>query len=190
MKSHFVKISLPIFALVLYLSPINQAEAAPGLKSPGADCRVRILADGDYFQELMKAVGGAQREIIMAFYLFKTNGYRSNYPDRLLDGLAAAARRGVKVRVILERTSDSDSSLDAANRETADRLKSRGIDVRFDPPSITTHVKMIVIDGRLTFIGSHNMTNSALKYNREVSLVIESSETADKAVRYFDSLCR
>lgn len=172
------------------LTPANQTHAEPDVIRSGHKCSVRILADDEYFTEMMKAVADAHREIVMAFYIFKTNGYKGNYPDRFIEGLASAVKRGVKVTVVLERTKREDTSLDSLNRMTAHRLRKKGIDVRFDSPSVTTHVKLVVIDKRLTFVGSHNMTNSALKYNNEVSLVIDSPDAAVEAVQYINSLCR
>jgi phosphatidylserine/phosphatidylglycerophosphate/cardiolipin synthase-like enzyme len=60
--------------------------------------------------------------------------------------------------------------------------------VVFDSPGTTTHTKVAVIDGRYIFLGSHNLTNSALKYNHELSVFIDSPELAGKTLRYIDSL--
>ena len=38
-------------------------------------------------------------------------------------------------------------------------------------------------------IGSHNLTQSALKYNHEASVWIDSSPLAEEALRYMKSLC-
>ena len=145
---------------------------------------IALLRDGEYFKMLLKAIKGAEKEIEMAFFLFKTNGYRNNYPDILLHHLVKAAKRGVRIRVLLER----GDNIDKSNRETALRLRKGGIDVSFDTPDITTHTKVIVIDGRYTFLGSHNLTASALKYNHELSLLIDSPELARNALHYIDTL--
>ncbi len=150
---------------------------------------VRLLEDGDYFPVFMKAVDGAKSEIVMSFFLFKTNGDRTSYTDRLLAGLVRAAIRGVRVRIVLERGNDEgDSQVDASNRETAARLRQEGIDVSFDSPRVTTHTKVAVIDGRYILLGSHNLTNSALKYNHELSVFIDSPSLAGETLRYIDSL--
>lgn len=167
--------------------------AGPGfLQASGSeDGQVRLLEDGDYFPALMKAIDGAEREIAMSFFLFKTNGYRANYPDRLAAALARAAGRGVQVRVLLERGKGTEDSLvDTSNRKTAERLSREGIEVRFDSPNVTTHTKVAVIDGRHLFLGSHNLTSSALKYNHELSVYIDSPLLAGKILRYIDSLCK
>lgn len=165
---------------------------APGPLLWGAapeDGSVRLLEDGDYFTAFKEAVDGAQREIVMAFFLFKTNGSRTGHTDRLLAALVRAAGRGVRVRIVLERGRGArDSQVDASNRETAARLKQQGIDVAFDTPRTTTHTKVAVIDGRHIFLGSHNLTNSALRYNHELSVLLDSPSLAGEILRYIDSL--
>lgn len=174
-------------ALLLWAS----GPAGPGslLAAAPEDGRVRLLEDGDYFTVFMEAVDGAKREIALSFFLFKTNGRPTGYTDRLLAGLVRAAGRGVRVRIVLERGSGArDSQVDASNRETAARLKKQGIDVAFDSPRVTTHTKVAVIDGRYVFLGSHNLTNSALRYNHELSVRIDSPSLAGEVLRYIDSL--
>ena len=165
--------------------------AGSGLLQAAAleDGRVRLLEDGDYFPVFMQAVDGAKSEIVLSFFLFKTNGDRTSYTDRLLAGLVRAAKRGVRLRITLERGNDEgDSQVDASNRETAARLRQEGIDVSFDSPRVTTHTKVAVIDGRYILLGSHNLTNSALKYNHELSVFIDSPSLAGETLRYIDSL--
>ena len=151
-------------------------------------CSVMMLHDRDYFSSLIRAVDGAQREIVMSFFYFKTNGYKDNYPDIVLDHLIRASKRGVSVRILLERGKDASSKVDRHNRETAARLRGTGIIVAFDSPRITNHTKVIVIDGRSVLLGSHNLTASALKYNNELSVLIESPAVAREIIRYIDSL--
>jgi phosphatidylserine/phosphatidylglycerophosphate/cardiolipin synthase-like enzyme len=62
------------------------------------------------------------------------------------------------------------------------------VEVFFDSPKRTTHTKLAVIDGRYTFIGSHNMTQSALKHNNELSVLIDSQAVADKTLNYIKGL--
>ena len=153
------------------------------------DGRVRLLEDRDYFPVLMRALDGAKDEIVMSFFLFKTNGYRTSYTDRLLAGLVRAARRGVRVRITLERGKATKASpIDTSNRDTAARLRKEGVDVGFDSPRVTTHTKVAVIDGRYVLLGSHNLTNSALKYNHELSVFIDSPSLAEETLRYIESL--
>lgn len=155
-----------------------------------SDCRATLLKNRDYFPTLAKAIDDAKNEIVMSFFLFKTNGYRSNYPDRLLNHLIRATERGVKVKVLLEIGKNSNSQINKNNTETAKRLRKGGIDVSFDRPTTRTHTKVVVIDRRYTFLGSHNLTSSAMKYNNELSILIDSPKVAGETLGYINSLYR
>ncbi|MBT8490185.1 MAG: phospholipase [Deltaproteobacteria bacterium] len=152
------------------------------------DCHVTLLKDTSYFPVISDMIDNAQSEIVMSFFLFKTNGYRDSYPDKFLQHLIKAAERGVLVTIILEREKGSRSTLNKNNRATAQRLGKEGIHVCFDSPFTTTHTKVIVIDKRYTCLGSHNLTNSALKYNHEMSVLIDSPPIAEKTLHYINSL--
>ncbi len=155
-----------------------------------SDCRATLLKNKDYFPTLVKTIDNARKEIVMSFFLFKTNGYRSNYPDRLVNHLIRATERGVKVKILLEIGKDSNSQINKNNIETAKRLKKGGIDVYFDSLHTKTHTKVVVIDRRYTFLGSHNLTSSALKYNNELSILIDSTKVARETLSYINSLRR
>jgi phosphatidylserine/phosphatidylglycerophosphate/cardiolipin synthase-like enzyme len=92
------------------------------------------------------------------------------------------------IHVVLEGGRDATSSVDQDNRETAQRLRRAGIDVSFDSPRRTNHTKAVVIDRTYTFLGSHNLTNSALKYNHELSLFVHSPELSREILHYITML--
>lgn len=176
--SRYITICAVVLTLILPTISFSQSQ----------ECRVTLLKNRDYFPALIKAIDGTQKEIIMSFFLFKTNGYSNNRPDIVVAHLISAARRGVTVKVVLE--TDKDLNLDKNNRETGIRLKNGGIDVYFDDPETKTHTKAVVIDRRYTFLGSHNLTNSALKYNNELSIFIDSTKVAGETLTYINSLYR
>ena len=51
-----------------------------------------------------------------------------------------------------------------ANRGVANELTQQGITVQFDSPTRKTHTKLVIIDQRDVFLGSHNFTHSALRH--------------------------
>ena len=57
----------------------------------------------------------------------------------------------------------------------------------FESPKTTTHNKMVVIDRRYAIVGSHNFTQSALKYNHELSLLVDDRELAGKLITYMET---
>ena len=189
--NHSKTIVLIVLSLSLLIYPHSLKAAHPHSDSNTiaiTDCHVTLLKDTSYFPVILDMIDNAQSEIVMSFFLFKTNGYGGSYPDKFLQHLIKAATRGVRVTVILEREKGSRSTLNENNRATARRLGKGGIHVCFDSPFTTTHTKVIVIDRRYTCLGSHNLTNSALKYNHEISVLIDSPLMAEKTLHYINSL--
>lgn len=149
---------------------------------------ITVLEDGKYFKALLNRINSAKRDVLISMYIFKTTGKRTNAADRIKDALIKAARRGVDVKVLLEREDAVGSSINSENKATAAGLARGGVKVYFDSPRKRTHVKAVVIDGRYTFIGSHNLTASALQHNRELSLLIDSEEVARETARYIEEM--
>lgn len=147
----------------------------------------RLLADSDYFPALLAAVKEARQSIDLAMYLWKLSKSTNNKPRQLVRALGLAHRRGVRVRVVLE-VSGYDKDINRANRETAQLLEQEGIKVLFDSPAVTTHAKLAIIDGRFSFLGSHNLTQSALRRNHEISILIDDPTLAARLISYFDRL--
>ena len=143
-----------------------------------------VLEDNRYLDSLLDKINKSQSSVLVSMYIFKTTGKKTSASNKVKDALIKAARRGIKVKVILEVEGGRSSTLNKENRITADKLEKGGVKVYFDSPRRRTHVKAIVIDDRFTFIGSHNLTASALQYNKELSLMIDSVEIAEKTARY------
>ena len=156
--------------------------------SPQAVAEAKLLLDREYFTALLDGVDRARSEIFLSAYLFRTIEDAKGYPEAVLKRLLAAAKRGVRIDVVLERNQDADD-LNRNNAETAERLKQAGIRVCMDAPDRVTHTKLVVIDRLYVLIGSHNLTQSALKYNHEASVWIDSAPLAEEALRYMKSLC-
>jgi len=154
----------------------------------GHTAKVTMLADQNYLDALVSGIRSAKQEITGCFFLFKVTNGRWNQPLRIVEELIAAKGRGVTVSVELEKETSGRGGVYAQNRRAAQLLTAAGIKVRFDAPKTTTHVKAVVIDHRYVFIGSHNLTQSALKYNNELSVVIDSPDLAAEVSAYLTSL--
>jgi len=147
---------------------------------PGA---VQLLTDGDYFPVLLQHVAQARQRIELAMFLFKTKDAPDNRPAQLATALINARRRGVQVAVLLEK-SGYDEGINRENEKVAHRLRQNRVNVRFDTPQTTTHTKLVVIDDRYVFIGSHNLTQAALRHNHELSLLLDNSALAQEVSGY------
>jgi phosphatidylserine/phosphatidylglycerophosphate/cardiolipin synthase-like enzyme len=173
-------------ALLLLAGTPTLAVASSSPPSP-VTAEAQLLADGAYYPALLDKIRAAQKSIDLVMYLWKTSPAADNKPAALVSALGEAHRRGVGVRVILE-NSGYDEELNRTNRETAQLLQREGITVNFDSPAVTAHSKMAVIDRRFCFIGSHNLSQSALGRNREMSVLFDSPRLAAELGLYTDTL--
>lgn len=164
-------------------STLSHRSKSPPIRTRPGD--IKILVDSDYYETLVSFIYSAHRSIQISMYLFKTTPAPGNRASKLIRELAAAEKRGVRVKVVLEK-SDFNDDLNKENQKTAKRLKKYHIEVAFDSPGTTSHAKVVIIDKRYCFVGSHNFTHSALKRNHEVSLLIDSTGLAHRLGQYID----
>ncbi len=170
-----------LFALSLVIFP-----SSPSFSLPAED--VQPVTDTQYFQVAQKMIKEAKSTIhVMMFEM----GYYDTHPttpsNLLVKELISAKKRGVKVEVILEAREGEDRTT-KRNRLTGKILSEGGVEVIFDSLSKTTHAKSMVVDGRLTLLGSTNWTFYALTHNHEVSVLIRSKELGKALIDYFNQV--
>ena len=120
---------------------------------------VEALVDGaQAYPAMLEAIGAARTSIAMASYIFDGNGIG----EQFVAALAAAAKRGVEVRVLID---DVDARF---SRSSAVKpLRRAGVQVAvFNPPlvparlhalNLRNHRKILVADGALGFTGGMNV---------------------------------
>jgi phosphatidylserine/phosphatidylglycerophosphate/cardiolipin synthase-like enzyme len=91
--------------------------------------------------------------------------------------LAAAHRRGVVVRILLDNTSGAATVNQAAYND----LRSHGIAVRWGPSSAVFHQKSIVTDRTVAAIMTGNLTSTSYPNNRDF-VVFDRSATAVRSI--------
>lgn len=179
-SGRFALIAGFVLLLVSFAEP-----AVPAVFQPGT---TTLLINRDYGAALFTGIREARSSIIVSCYLFKITKHPGNMPRRIADELIQARRRGVAVNVIFEQSRDEKDFLNRENRATAALLSRNGIKVRFDSLKKTSHAKVVVIDDRYIYLGSHNLTHSALTRNNELSIRIDSPEMARQIKTYLGDL--
>jgi phosphatidylserine/phosphatidylglycerophosphate/cardiolipin synthase-like enzyme len=144
----------------------------------------QLLENGAYGSALINRIHFAKRRIICAFYLFKIADSPRSLPRAVAGELISAQRRGVDVTVILE----GGKPIEKENRTATRLLAQGGVRVIFAPAGVTTHAKAISIDDRYVLLGSHNLTQSALSRNNELSLMVDSPLLAVQVRHYLERL--
>ena len=188
MQKWFNTLLTPRLAVAIFAMAFFCSTAEPLYGGGSYVVKTTLLRNQEYGVALLKAIKVARRSVIFSFYLFKVTESRNNRPRALVAELIRAARRGVDVTVILEKSNDMKDSLNIENQRTAALLANGGVKVYFDSPQVTSHLKTVVIDNRHVFIGSHNLTQSALQRNNELAVHVDSPEMADEIKAYLDRL--
>jgi phosphatidylserine/phosphatidylglycerophosphate/cardiolipin synthase-like enzyme len=131
--------------------------AAPLPSNGGA---VAQTAPGEEVRTLL--VGAIQRAASVVAEVFVLTD------SDVLAALAAAVRRGARVRVLLDPAQDS-------NLAPFRLLRSSGVAVRWYPvtPGAKLHAKAGLFDGRRLLVGSANWSQGGLSVNHELDLMAE-----------------
>lgn len=150
--------------------------------------RFQLLAESSRFLPAMfDAIEEARHSILIELYLMESG----RLTTALLDALARAAERGVKVALML----DGYGARGLA-REDRQRIESAGIALRlFNPLGFHSlarnltrdHRKVVVVDGRVAFTGGFGAVDEFLSAWYEVAVRIEGPVVADW-VRLFSRL--
>jgi len=144
------------------VTPPGAAARLPRLAAPtevyGGN-RVRLLVNGEqYFPELLTAIDNARRVIEIETYIFAED----NIGLRVTFALAAAAGRGVEVRLLIDGFGGGDHA-----RRLVQELSVHGVQVRIYRPERwwrlefkllrRLHRKIAVVDEQLAFVGGINI---------------------------------
>jgi len=137
--------------------------------------KVLFSPQGGISKELLRLIKAAKVEINLAAYAFSSK-YLGNV-------LTAAQKRGVKVRIILDRdNADQAYSID-------EWLIQQGIDTRFvQVKSGCMHHKFMIIDAKMLMTGSYNFTNESEFRNYEAALFTNSKPLIKSFTTEFERL--
>jgi cardiolipin synthase A/B len=141
-----------------------------------------VVADTNARQKLVNFIYSAQTTLDVEGEEFSdtnTNG--------VVDAVAAAAKRGVTVHVII-----ANDTLDAT---AVSRVKNSGGQVVVTGPTSGNgtqsnpyiHAKAIVVDGTVAFVGSENFSAGSLGYNRELGVIFDTAAEVAKVKSAIDT---
>lgn len=101
--------------------------------------------------------------------------------QKIIDALAAAAQRGVAVRVTM--------TYETGWKSAFTTLKSAGVQVHTYAANapLYIHAKMILADGTRAFLGSENFSANSLEKNRELGLIVTDPAVISQLSATFDS---
>jgi phosphatidylserine/phosphatidylglycerophosphate/cardiolipin synthase-like enzyme len=143
---------LIVFCQLIQAAPVNTSIKA--CFTPTENCTAEIVAE----------IAQAKKSLYVQAYSFTS--------APIAQALAAANKRGVDVKVLL------DKSQTKAKYSSANYLDNQGIWTRIDYQPAIAHNKIMIIDNETVITGSFNFTKAAQYKNTENVLIIQDSELA------------
>lgn len=170
-------VALTIFAAIVIgnrprpeLSLTEPGPAAPTLAVAGV-----FVEPDDGRAPILDELAAARESVSLQVYLLSD--------EEIIAALEAAASRGLRVRVMLEEHPFGGAGGQPA---IAARLQRAGIEVRWgDPVFRFSHIKTFVIDDRVAIIMNLNLTESAFRGNRELSVITSRPDDVAQAAAIF-----
>jgi cardiolipin synthase len=151
---------------------------------PPGDEVVRILGSSPaklkrrYYVTVITAIRNAESSIwITGAYFVPTHQEK--------EGLMAAARRGVDVRLLLPSRSDSGPALAVQHSHYEDLLRA-GVKI-YERDDGILHSKTMVIDQVWSIVGSSNFDHRSVLFNDEVDAVVLGKGTGERLVEDFQA---
>jgi phospholipase D len=111
-------------------------------------------------------INSAKDEILVQAYSFTSSD--------ITNALIQAYKRGIKVKVLIDRTSKTSRGTKIPE------LVEAGIPVSVCVVPGIAHNKVIIIDGKIIITGSYNFTNAAETRNAENLLIIKDKDLANE----------
>lgn len=144
---------------------------------------------------LIGLIKGAKKDLLVLqnsiplWWGQKATGSVETTPNLPLMAVVEAARRGVRVRVLLDGTWYNAEPYDPRDNDDTVRFLNElahreGLDLEAKVVNLVStglekiHAKGVIADGRRVFVGSINWTENSFKANREVGVVVDHPEVA------------
>jgi cardiolipin synthase len=121
---------------------------------------------------MAEAIRGAERYVHVEFYIFQSD----ESTDDFFRALEEASARGVAVRVLLDHWANRGKPF---YKKTLKRLDDMGAQWhlmlpvqpfkgKYQRPDLRNHRKLLVVDGRVAFTGSQNVTDSTYNLKKNI----------------------
>jgi cardiolipin synthase len=153
-----------------------------------------LQAAGTHDAQMFSSSPSGGQESMLLMYLIAVGAARetihlsSSYfvPEELtIRALTAAARRGVRIRIITPNHHIDSALVRAASRARWGPLLEAGIQIAEFQPTMY-HVKVLIVDSRMVSVGSTNFDNRSFSLNDEANLNVLDEGFAREQVAIFE----
>lgn len=139
--------------------------------------RPKAIIGYDFLETVLPIICEAKHSIDIVVYDWRIYENNLTHPVMLLTkAITDAHQRGVEVRALVN------------NQGVRHYLKRQGIEAKILNTHKIVHAKMMLIDGRIAVVGSHNYTQGGLTMNLEISILCDFCTVDNGLSEYFNQL--
>jgi cardiolipin synthase len=158
----------------------------------GSDYFPALTSTGPYLAQAIRS--GAHYENLDLMYLLAIAAARKSLrienayflPDDLMrKELIAAAKRGVKIEIVVPGKQIDQKLVRLASRRHWPELMRNGIRI-FEYQPTMLHVKLLIVDNIFVSVGSGNFDNRSVRLNDEANLDVLNANFAAQQIRLFE----
>ena len=141
---------------------------------------------------LVQAIDGAGTAVRLQLLNYRAVGYDRTYWDGLERPLRSAAARGVSVELLCSHWATAAGTVEGLKSlQALDNIEVRILTVpplasgEFVPFGRVAHSKLLVVDGRVAWVGSSNGSRDYFHGSRNAGLLLEGGPLPGQLERYF-----
>jgi phosphatidylserine/phosphatidylglycerophosphate/cardiolipin synthase-like enzyme len=142
----------------------------------------------DYAPTALQLIDGAEKSVHLVMYQMK---FYDEHPEgvvrQLENALVRAHNRGVDVKIIIEGGAEWND-LKEEHEKTFGFFEYYNISVKYDEDNVTTHAKVLIMDGTYVLLGSTNWGYYSLTKNNEANVLVKDPVLAMEFEEYFKEL--
>ena len=156
-----IALAVSLLGSIASAAPTPIPVAPRSTVAPAVSPRLQVLFSpgGGCTEAIVEALGKARTSVDVQAYSFTS--------APIADAVAKAFARGVKIRVVLDKSQRSE------RYTSATYLANHNVPTWIDTKHAIAHNKIILIDGATIFTGSFNFTKAAEQKNAENLLIIQ-----------------
>jgi phosphatidylserine/phosphatidylglycerophosphate/cardiolipin synthase-like enzyme len=150
-----------------------------------AENNIILLSGDDWAKWFVTEVNQASSSIHLSIYMISDHWRSPELGNlNLVKTLAEAGQRGLTCRCIIDQPHVINRRI-KFNTQAARKLQQSGWKIRVMPSNVTLHEKVLILDKRLSVVGSHNISKASALSNFDTSLAIHSESLAMRMHRHF-----
>ena len=174
MKKHHLLVVPAVLSMIVAGAAVTTADATPTAHKAQAATYTLITEPDQTYTPVYNFIGTATKTLDMTMYeLVDTTAEQD---------LVAAAKKGVKVRVILDQNLEKSSNTTAYNY-----LNANGVSTVWAKAGRTTHQKTITVDGTSSLIMTGNLTSRYYSTTRDFGVIDTNSLDVNAIEKVFNA---